>query len=320
MRFYAGIDGGGTSTRAVLADQNGICRVVCSGGPSNLLAVTPEELGLLLSGLFEKLCSGAGIKPGEIAHAAVCLAGIGRKEQETTAVSVIESSVPGVPFTVTTDINAAVTGAIPDTSGVVLISGTGSIACAKDSQDVVFRSGGWGWMLGDEGSGYWIGAEILRRIFKIADGILPETGITKNVLEFLEIESVQDAVSLLYTHDKPASKIASLAPIVLNANVTGDETAVSVIQSAADSLAALTESAVKKAELTSPVTLCMFGSVVENSEFLRHAVMDRLGSGYVLRHPRLIPAAGAVLLALKADRTEISEETISNLEKIELSG
>src|SRR5207237_4016708 len=120
--------------------------------------------------------------------------------------------------------------------GIVVIAGTGSIVYGRNAQHVAARAGGWGHILGDEGSGYWIGREALAAVMRADDGRGPETRLTGDVLEHFNITSTSQLPRIVYDRELPRMSVAALGPIVQQAREQGDVVAMRILEHAADEL------------------------------------------------------------------------------------
>lgn len=232
-RHVIGVDGGGTQTRAVVLDEQGkeIGRAV--GGPA--IANTTDPLGpaWAVVGVARAAAASAGIElPVDMLWAG--LSGAGR-EAARSAVE-LELGRLGTAHTVHvgTDVEAAFHDAFGEGPGILLISGTGSIAWGRSEDGREGRVGGWGHHIGDEGSGYAIGMEALRRVVRNADGRAPATGLQKGILEHLRLERAEDLVQ--WSADASKSQVASLARIVTEAATNGDGVAGEILAHAVEEL------------------------------------------------------------------------------------
>src|SRR6185295_19261309 len=110
------------------------------------------------------------------------------------------------------------------------IAGTGSIAYGRNAQGEAARAGGWGHMIGDEGSGYWIGREALAAVMRAADGRGPLTGLTYDVLEHFSISDISRLPRIVYDRDQPRMSVAALGPLVQRARDDGDAVATRILE------------------------------------------------------------------------------------------
>ena len=240
-----GLDGGGTKTEAVALDQDGKVVARAQGGPANPYAAGFDVARASLRATLIELTH--SLPPGrQIVGVHAALAGVGRPEDQPPALAMLAelsaepelASVLGVvaPDRLSVSNDAlAVLAAAGATEGIVVIAGTGSIVWGRDTSGRTARAGGWGYLLGDEGSGYDLGRRALGALLQAFDGRGPATALTAPVLRHLGVESPPGLVRRLYGAAQAREDIASVAPLVLQAREAGDAVAVSLVaQSVAD--------------------------------------------------------------------------------------
>jgi N-acetylglucosamine kinase-like BadF-type ATPase len=191
----------------------------------------------------------------------------------------------------------------PNGWGVAVIAGTGSIASARSRDGRTARAGGWGYLLGDEGSGYGLTLAALQAVARAADGRGPPTNLTSVFLDRLEAASPGELIPRIYrgTWNRPA--LAALAPIVFDASDRGDAVASGILHDAARSLAGQALAAARQAGFNDqPAPLALAGGVLENQQTFREEIVRELQAmGMALETIRnvYIPARGAVRLAME---------------------
>ena len=304
--MFVGVDGGGTHTRAVVLDAAG-SEIARRSGPAGI--VRPDQPSDAADAVAD-LCRGVLRDAGADQADGLCcgLAGAGRR-QEREAVRVA-LHLAGVARTIVVvgDAEAALADAFGDAPGVLVIAGTGSIAWARAEGDAVdggagpgavFRTGGWGQVLGDEGSGYVIGLDAMRRVTRAADGREPSTSLTPAVLAATACATADDLIR--FTASASKADIAALAPAVLQCAQEGDAAAVTVRAAAVDALADLAASAAGRARLEHP-RIAFAGGLIEPGGPLRDdlgvAVRHRIPGCSVLERP-VDAARGAAMLAIR---------------------
>lgn len=304
MQVVLGIDGGGTKTCCLVADAAG--RILGQGmaGPSNYHAIGVEAAAGNVRAAAEAALAAAG--SGMAAVAAVCagLAGVGRPEDQQMMAQALSCFAPA-RLSVVSDGRVALAGALGGQPGVILIAGTGSIAFGLDSAGQTHRAGGWGWILGDEGSGVTIGRQALMAALAELDGTGPATALTGRVCAAWRLERPDQAIRQIYA-DLPRAKadFAALAPLVIAAEAAGDGVAREILTRAGHDLAALAAAVLRRLALPagSPAPVAITGGVGSASAVLRAALREKLTD--LAPQARLIdpveePAAGAVRLALE---------------------
>jgi glucosamine kinase len=303
---FVGVDGGGTHTRAVVLDSAGT-ELARRSGPAGIVRPDqPSDAADAVAALCRGVLRDAG---ADQADGLCCgLAGAGRRqEREAVRVALHLAGVARV-IVVVGDAEAALADAFGDAPGVLVIAGTGSIAWARGERDAadggseagtVFRTGGWGQILGDEGSGYVIGLDALRRVTRTADGRDPPTSLTAAVLAATKCATAEDLIRFAASASK--ADIAALAPAVLHCAQEGDAAAAAVRAAAVEALADLAASAADRARLVHP-RIGFAGGLIEPGgplrDDLRAAVQRRMPECSVLEQP-VDAARGAARLAIR---------------------
>ena len=171
----------------------------------------------------------------------------------------------------------------------------------RNDRNEAARAGGWGYILADEGSAFWIGRQALRAVVREADGRGPATSLTPLVLEFFGVARPEQLVREVYRHYLKPSDIARCASLVEQARVAADAVAVQITSVAADELAAAVRSVVRQLEFANPFPVVMAGGAFHAVPWLQDALRARLADVEPAADVRLLdtePALGAVRLAL----------------------
>jgi N-acetylglucosamine kinase-like BadF-type ATPase len=298
-----GIDVGGTKTVCFLGDENG--RVVASSrGPgANLQSVGELELEKVLHSVMDAVLRDANRADAE-APAAICLgiAGVDRPGDAAVVQSIMSRIGYKARVLVVNDALIALQAAIDDGPGIVIVAGTGSIAYGRDDRGRAARAGGWGYVLGDEGSGYWIGRLALRAIVRQADGRGEPTSLTRRVLAHFAVTRPEELIQAVYHEGLKPSAIAALATSVQEASDEGDHTSTVILDRGAQELVAAAESVANQLDLRErEFAFVLAGGMFRALPGLRNRVNDLLAS--VAPRSRTIhlkdePALGALRLAL----------------------
>ncbi len=304
-----GIDAGGSKTVALLADGEG--RVVGEGrgGGANLQAHGELEVEKVLHAVIDQAVATAPASP-----AAVCLgmAGVDREGDGRVIAGIMRRlGFRDRTLIVNDALIALVAGVgIPAgagvSQGVVLISGTGSIAYGVNQRGEAARAGGWGSALGDEGSGYWIGRRALEAVARDTDGRGPRTGLTALVLAHFALTRAEQLVPEIYDHAQGKRAIASLGATVERARADGDAVATEIMRTAADELALAAASVIRRLDMRGePFPVLLSGGMIRQAQWLADAVTARMAEvaprcTVAVLHEE--PAIGAVRLALAEAR------------------
>ena len=270
--LVVGMDAGGTKTRAFAVTRGGEIVGRGAGGGANLLS-SPDPQGSIAAALREALA-------GRIPDAVVLSCAGGEREADRAKGRAILASLlgPDVAVDVTHDAKAALYAGNPAGCGVVLISGTGSIAYGRNDQGVEARCGGWGYLVGDEGSAVWIGQEGLRAASYDHDGRGSPTAISRHLFLELGATDFNDVLPLLYGKPHPSPAILAATRAVARAFAESDAIAVNIVQRGARSLADMAATVARGLFLESgPVYLA--GGAFENVRPLEKAVrLELLGA------------------------------------------
>ena len=294
-----GIDAGGTKTVCQLADADGRVLAEARGPGANLQNTGELHVEKVLHHLITQTTQEAAQWP-----AAVCvgMAGVDRAGEAAVVRDILMRLAPRSHIVVVNDALVALEAGAPGAPGVVLIAGTGSIAYGRNRDGRAARAGGWGYLLGDEGSGFWLGRQALRAVVRSSDGRGPHTLLTPRVLEHYGVARPQDLVREIYDGRFQPSTVAAIASQVNAAADEGDETALHLIDTGARELGLAARSVCDQLALThGPVVLA--GGMFQAVPRLRQRVVSHLTG----RWPGMLvsplagePAGGAVSLALAA--------------------
>ena len=294
-----GIDAGGSKTVALLADGNGAIIGEGRAGGANLQTEGELQVEKVLDAVIDRATEGHHVRPE-----AVCL-GIAGVDRDSDA-RVIREIMRRLGFRsktlIVNDALIALVAGAGASPGVVVISGTGSIAYGVSHRGLAARAGGWGPTLGDEGSGYWIGRRALEAVVRDADGRGPRTQLTPRVLEYFSLPRPELLVSEIYHQPQGRRAIASLAPVVDQARADGDLVAAEIMVDAADELAKAASSVIFRLEMRGerfPILLA--GGMLRRSDWLAAEVERRMAE--VAPRSEVLPLTnepvlGAVRLAI----------------------
>jgi len=308
-QFVIGIDGGGTKTAAVIADVEGNILARHTAGPSNVQIIGAEKAAGVIYSLIRDCCVSAGCTPNNISGTTMGLAGAGRSDDQKRIAQALHRLTLTKKFRlkkvhIESDARIALEGAFNGDPGIVLIAGTGSIAVAKDEAGNIYRTGGWGRILGDEGSGYYIGKEGLKAVCRQYDGRSGPTLLTDSVAKKFRLKTPADIIAAVHNEK---FNIASLAPIVLDAAEMGDEASTAIIQQASDELTGLVRALMTKLENNSAghmdkrIPLSFIGGLIEGETPLTRALRREILASFpnaAIVPPSAPPVVGAVLMAL----------------------
>ena len=302
MAYYLGIDGGGTKTRCVLADESMVLATAMSGG-SNIVRLGETQAREALHTAVRQVCATANISPAEIRAICIGAAGAARPEIAAKIHSILAELIPKaapISIEVVGDTEIALEAAFGAGPGVIAIAGTGSIAYGRDANGRIARAGGWGFAVSDEGSGHWIGRRAISAILSAHDQGL-ETALTAMVLQAWKLTTLDELVQ--QANSTPPPDFPRLFPIVLRAADEGDSAARDLLNDAGANLAALAAIVVRRLAHNTPagmLPVAMTGSVFRQSPDVREVFYNTLQTslpGTDVRQDIVDPIEGALARA-----------------------
>ncbi len=298
-----GIDAGGTKTVCLLADEGG--KVLSEGrGPgANLHAAGELEVEKVLHEVMEDALGDRDITP-----AAICLgiAGVDRDDEARTVRAIMRRIGHKSRVLVVNDALIALVAGAKDAPGIVIIAGTGSIVYGRNAGGQAARAGGWGHMIGDEGSGYWISREAVAAVMRAADGRGPATRLSDDILAHFSVNDVSRLPRIVYDPEVPRMRVAALGPIVEGAASEGDAVAMRILERAVDELMLGALSVATRLEMRGDAfTFYLAGGIFRVVPSLAAVLPRRLVEVAPRCQVQLLdeePAVGAVWLALAEAR------------------
>src|SRR5436309_3109478 len=257
MRYVLGIDAGGTKTVGLLAEETGRVVAEARGTGANLQTHGELEVEKVFDGILEELGS-----RGKIAAVCLGIAGVDRPHDEEVIRGILRRLGYRETARVVNDAAIALVAGASERAGIVILAGTGSIAYGADRAGNTARSGGYGFLLADEGSGYWLGHQALRAAVRSADGRGPKTLLEPLVFEAFGVGAVPDLIPHVYEKGLPKHRIAALAPLVERARAGGDPLAAGLIEQAGQELALAARAVHRQVDLGSePFPVVLAGGV-----------------------------------------------------------
>lgn len=293
---FAGWDGGATKTAVRLVDASGNLISENSFGPLNLNGTSPEAVRRHVAEAVAWTANQSGACGGLVIGAA----GVSNLKVHSTLEADVRAAGYAGPLRILGDQEIALHGAIRN-YGAVLIAGTGSVCFGRDPSGAFFRTGGRGYLIDDEGSGYAIGRDILAAAVRAEDGRLSGTCLLDLVYDYLKTDTPEGIVSWVYAPSTGKKEIASLAPLLLEALAREDAAALRIAEKAAAALAQLVTAAWKNAHIQDG-ELALTGSILQRYARIREGVILSLKKKLpALRvgEPLGTPAEGAAALALQ---------------------
>jgi len=276
MKYLIGFDCGATKTDCALADINGNILYTTTGGAANYLVTGTAGTSKIILSLLNNCIKKFNADYSEIENIVIGAAGAGRKEDAEKLESSLHEifSADGIKIKslkVVGDAQIALQGAFPNEAGCILIAGTGSIIYGKGEKGNIYRAGGFGRLLGDEGSGFSIGRKGLQAAAKYFDGRGDETLIVKLIEEKYSINSADELITKVY---KDNFDIASIAEVVISAAQKEDQIAQNILLDESEELIHHISTMMKKMD-TIDLRVSFAGSLISNDNIYSDMLRDK---------------------------------------------
>lgn len=291
MKIVAGIDGGGTKTKVICRDLQGQTIAEERFGAFNLNSIDEEGFAALLKQIFGFLQS-----KGECVSLCIGAAGVsnprmrGLVEQAVTQAGIEKWELVG-------DHEIALWGALEGKPGISLVAGTGSICCGRNAEGDTLRAGGWGHLIGDEGSGYAIGRDVIKAATHLWDGYGAPTCLAELLAEQFHLDDRQKVIAYVYKNDK--SYVAQASRLAEQAAAGGDAVALQILQDNACQVSCQVAAVVKGLHMEHG-EVALLGGLLENDTVYRKFVVEEIEKscpGFICVAPRQNAAVGAVMMA-----------------------
>ncbi len=308
-----GVDGGATKTVCVVADENFKILGVGLAGSSNYHVVGVEaaqkSVALALKRAIPKLKNSID----------VCCFGIGglnTKMDRKIISGFIKPLVTARKHIIVNDVVIAFHAATCGEPGIVMVAGTGSIAYGVSPEGKEGVVGGWGWLIGDEGSAFYIAKKALMSASKAYDGRGKHTSLVEIFCNHLKISKFENIISKVYEEMKPRD-LASLAPLVTQAAQNGDEVAQNILEDAARELALTVKALAEKLNMKGRFTVGAAGGVFKSQPVwkLFQSEVQKHVSGAELTKPLEYPVIGALIMGFKNQKMTVTPDVREELEK-----
>lgn len=315
--YVIGVDGGGTKTEFVLLDFSGAVIGKFKGDTTNYQVVGGKRLKEELIKGFEEIIKMTNISQNKISSIFLGLAGAGRKTDRDEITALFSDTDFAGKIFVDSDAMVALAGAFGTAPGIIIISGTGAICFGKNSTGEIVRSGGWGYLLGDEGSGYFMGREALIAALKDFDGRGEKTKLRNRLEEHFEISAIDQVIPYIYQNKIDRVAIADLARIVFELANQGDLIAEQIVRQTGRELGMLAKAVAHRLDSeNNEIKVALIGSIFKQKDQLINEISKELYEiswNVEISDPMFEPQYGAALLALQKSEIEIDETLLKNI-------
>jgi N-acetylglucosamine kinase-like BadF-type ATPase len=301
--YVLGIDAGGTKTVCLLANDRGQILAESRSSGANLQSMGELEVEKVLHRVMEETLGDRDLRPD-----AVCLgiAGVDRPQDAAAVHSIMRRLGYKARTLVVNDALVALVAGAGDQPGLVIVAGTGSIAYGRDRGGRAARAGGWGYLLGDEGGGFWIGRAALSAVVRQFDHRGPATLLTDMVLKQMQLATPSELIHAIYDSGLQRNAIAGIADVVQRASDEGDAVAADILGRAAGELATAASSVITRLGMRGDVfPTVLAGGIFRGIPSLAASLeirMAEVAPRTDVRRLTVEPAQGAVTLALATAR------------------
>ncbi|MEO8382950.1 MAG: BadF/BadG/BcrA/BcrD ATPase family protein [Acidobacteriota bacterium] len=304
MSFFIGVDGGASKTAAIVVDEHGKALGSGLAGGSNHLRVGIEEATRNVERAVNMALVEAGIAIREVEYAYCGIAGADHPIHREKVIDALRIFFPRGNFIVDTDARIALTGAVGFGAGIVVISGTGSVAFGRNATGDEARAGGWGPTLGDEGSGFWIAREGLSAIVRAHDGRGFNTVMTELLCNEYQMCQPADLPAFVYAATTHVDDIARYGKLVIEAAQANDTVARDILARGGSELAECVLAIARKLHMTDTTfAVAHVGGAFHAGDLLLDPMRLRLqrdAPGASLIAPLHPPVEGAAMMAMRA--------------------
>lgn len=298
MTYVLGVDGGGSTVRAAVFDSDLAILSHFVGATVNPSLIGRDEAEARIQAALRAAIGGAGLDAGAIAAVGLGIAGAAALHSADWLRQVVAGVLPEAKVAPSSDYEIALVGAHGERYGALALAGTGSLAYGVNRAGESWLAGAWGYLLGDEGSGYWLGAQALRAAVRMSDGRGPATALLEKTLAALGLASAPDLTLWLYQNQPPRARdVAALAPLVLACADEGDRIARELVSEGARELAIALRAVVRRLSLDAE-KIAFTGSLLTQPNALSLRLCDLLGLD-AIPQPRYDALTGAAILALQ---------------------
>ncbi|MEJ8547006.1 N-acetylglucosamine kinase [Brevibacillus borstelensis] len=307
-RLFIGIDGGGSKTNAAICDETGEIVGRAVGEGTNPLSRPWPQVEDTIRRLVDELIVQAGGWADDVEAIFLGLAGADRPEVKGRIEDAFGPAWGG-RLQIDNDAAGALYSGTWGEPGIVLIAGTGSIAYALTDTGARHRVGGWGYLLGDEGSGYDLGRQAVIAVLRAFDGRGAPTLLSELVIRHFEVDRPDQLIARLYSSPNPRKDLAEVSVLAERAAEAGDEAAARCVNQAARSLLELAEACRSQTSDSMPVVLA--GGLLAADTMLRRQLLELARFDVII--PRAAPVSGCLAAALLRAGLKMDEKMKTRL-------
>lgn len=316
--YVLGIDGGGTRTTGIVADEFGSVYMHAVTGRSNPNTMQQAEFEEVICGLAMELKKQNEDIFNQLSVCFAGIAGVGESGRDVEVAALLARELPaGTKVIVRNDaFNALYSGTLGG-PGIVQIAGTGAVTLGINENREIARSGGWGYLFDDEGSGFYLGNEALKAVFRSFDNRGPATSLTDRITNYLDVQNVPDIIGKVYGKEHPRSVVAPLARLVIKEAQADDEVSKGIVEKACSEMMHSIEACHRRLfDDNHPTVIVLSGGVFTDAELFagrfRELARESIPNA-VFQSTQVPPVGGAVLAGLAEGQTAVNPEFASRL-------
>ncbi len=315
-KIYLGVDGGQSHTEAVVADESGCILGFGLGGASNHAEI-PGGRERLKNAVIDSVGEAISVSPclrvtdSHFVSAHFGMTG-GADYKEEIIAEIINAEI----LTVGHDAPTALASGTSGKCGIVVISGTGSAIYGENKSGEKARAGGLGYLFSDEGSGFWLATQTIRLAIKEQDGVIENAGLERLVLDYFKVAKIRDLTTPFYNGKVSRDEIAAFARIVHDVAMNGNEVLREQINFGANCLVENVASVANRLQFVDKFDVVGVGGMFQGElmqKYFVESLAEKVPQASFVQ-PRFKPAIGALLLAYRNAKIELSEQLLLNLE------
>ncbi len=299
MRYFLGVDGGGSKTLAILVDETGKKIGIGTSGSIDILNETEQKFKDHLFQAVNMALKAGKLNLDDVDMSCFGVPIVGDVYGIEKKIKPLIEKLRIGRYVLVNDVRVALEGALPENPGAVLLAGTGSMVMAKDKNGNIFRVDGWGEHVGDLGSGYHIGQMVLREAFKEYDGRSEYTPLLDMVKEFVSVSDLRE-ILVRCKGENVRSYIAGFSRVACQATQMNIKKAREILDNAVDELLRSVNAIVKRFNTQTPIFLSTAGGLF-NCDYIRENFENSVvkNSNVKLVKRKFEPHMGAVIMAAK---------------------
>jgi glucosamine kinase len=315
--YFIGVDGGGTHTRAVAADQTGRIVGVGRAGSTNRNHHSRDEVRTHMRSALVNAVGDHALDATSVIFLGMCGVSTDADRQDIVAiVREIPEVGTGPRVVVENDTRIGLAGGLSGRPGIALIAGTGSACFGMNGAGRTYLSGGWGALADDVGSGPWIGLRAIQAAVQSEDGRLGPTLLRDIVFNFLGLTDPRELIDRVHNRGLQRAEIGELAPRVIEAYRAGDAVAGGILHAAAAELARLVAATAGTLFGEKPCEMILVGGLALSGPPFQNMLVERIARdipNVAVRDPEMSPVQGAVLEAVRAAGIAMTPQLLGNL-------